>query len=333
MKKNVKEKILEYCNSLGLDLVGFTECRVFDELRGFYESRKDLSLENEFEEKDINKRVNPNHYYNKGKTIISIAFPYLHACEYIDNGFSVYTRGNDYHKVVLEYLEKIAKFIGELGGEAFCFVDSNTLPERYIAYLAGIGFIGKNNMLITEKYGSYVFLGEIITDLKIENSTNLTFESLNNFINCGECSICHNECPTKAINNERKNSNICLSYITQKKDIDDIWFDKLEGRIFGCDSCQKLCPYNEKAKKSSLMEFYPLDFMNEDDSNKVIYINNEEFKNKLKITSCGWRGKNIIIRNSLIRNYEENKKEFEDIRFQSPYLKDYLDRLYGKSNL
>lgn len=96
-------------------------------------------------------------YMEEGKTIISIAFPYLWVENNIENGFSKYTKGFDYHRVVKKYLDRICDFIKSNGGEAISFVDSNTLPERYIAYLSGVGFIGRNNMIITEKYGSYVF--------------------------------------------------------------------------------------------------------------------------------------------------------------------------------
>ena len=125
----------------------------------------------------------------EGKTIISIAFPYLHDQEHFDNGFSLYTRGNDYHRVLKDYLDKICEFIILRGGKAISFVDSNTLPERYIAYLAGVGFIGKNNMLITKEYGSYVFLGEIITDLEMYDDDNGNFEELMKYKECGECAI------------------------------------------------------------------------------------------------------------------------------------------------
>lgn len=333
MKKNYKQMILDYCNTLGIELVGFTECRVFNELRGFYLERKNLSLQNEFEEEDIEKRINPNSYYKEGKTIVSIAFPYLHSYKYIDNGFSVYTRGRDYHEVVNEYLEKICTFIKSLGGEAYRFVDSNSLPERYIAYLSGLGFIGKNNLLITKKYGSYVFLGEIITNIEIENSTNRTFEDINRFSECGNCEICYKECPTKAINKHRKNANICLSYITQKKEIDNEWMERLDGRVFGCDSCQKICPYNLEAEKSNIKEFYPFEFMNREDTDDLINLNNFEFKESIKKTSCGWRGKNVIIRNALIKKALHNNKKIIGIKFQSPYLKEYLNRLSEKDNL
>ena len=101
---------MSYCNSLGLTNIGFIRCRKFSELeKTFYENRKKLNIQNEFEEEDIQKRINPNHYMEEGKTIISIAFPYLHDKEYFDNGFSLYTRGNDYHRVLKGYLDK--KFV------------------------------------------------------------------------------------------------------------------------------------------------------------------------------------------------------------------------------
>ena len=89
---DIKGQIVKYCADLGLDLIGFTPCREFSELRKFYNYRKDEGLENEFEEVDIEKRINPNHYMQEGKTIISIAFPYMHVGVYNSNGFSLYTR-------------------------------------------------------------------------------------------------------------------------------------------------------------------------------------------------------------------------------------------------
>ena len=148
-----KEEIKAFCKSLGLDTIGFIECRKFQELRDFYIYRKENNLENEFEEKDIEKRINPNMYLEEGKTIISIAFPYCSSEDFNcnNNGFSIYTKRYDYHRVVKKYLDEICKFIESLGGKAVGLVDSNSLPERYIAYLCGIGFIGKNNMIITKK--------------------------------------------------------------------------------------------------------------------------------------------------------------------------------------
>ncbi|MGG7177989.1 tRNA epoxyqueuosine(34) reductase QueG [Clostridium paraputrificum] len=324
---DLKEEILVYCSKLGITNVGLIKSRRFDELRDFYENRKALNLQNEFEEDDIEKRINPNHYMEEGKTIVSIAFPYLSGEEYKENGFSVYTRGYDYHKVVRGYLDKICDFIISKGGKALAFVDSNTLPERYIAYLSGIGFIGKNNMLITKEYGSYVFLGEIITDLEIYDEDKGDFNSLIDYKECGDCTICYEECPTKSINKNRKNSNICLSYLTQKKDLMDWEMKALDGRIFGCDSCQKECPFNKGRKLSSIESFKPLEFMNDDNLDYIINMGNSDFKESLKNTSCGWRGKNVLKRNAIIRKALYKKENIEDIKSESDYIKKYIDRL------
>lgn len=245
-----KYKIIKYCNELGLDTIGITSCRKFKELEELFQLRKNKGYENEFEEKNIDKRINPKIYMEGGKAIISIAFPYMFNNEFDSKFyFSKYTMGKDYHLVISNYLKKICMFIESLGGEAKYFVDSNFLPERHIASLSGIGFIGKNNMIITKKYGSYVFLGEIITNLELEEDKPVEY-------GCGNCSLCLQECPTGSIKGNFNNPNICLSYITQKKDLEDVWLSKLNGRIFGCDSCQKICPYNKKVNCSSIKNLY-----------------------------------------------------------------------------
>jgi epoxyqueuosine reductase len=319
---DLKKSIKDYSSSLGLDAIGFCKCRVFDELKPFYEERRNKGLENEFEEKDIAKRINPFYYMEEGKTIISVAFPYLFSTDAQDESyFSVYTLGNDYHSVVKEYLKRICSYIENLGGKAMYFVDSNSLPERYIAYLSGIGFIGKNNMIITEKYGSYVFLGEIITDLEIEADNPIQSK-------CGDCTCCIKECPTKSINKAGNCPNVCLSYITQKKEIEDIWFEKFKGRMFGCDSCQTVCPHNKNVNLSNLLEFEPYSFMKNISLKELVNIDNNSFKEKYSKTSCGWRGKNVLQRNAIINAaYKGGLLGIDIGSIKSPYVLDYYHRL------
>ena len=152
------------------------------------------------------------------------------------------------------------------------------------------------------------------------------FNEIEKFKECGQCDICYKECPTKSINEIKKNPNICSSYITQKKDLSDIEIKLLKGKIFGCDMCQNKCPYNEDVKFSNIGEFKPLDFMEE--SNCEIYagINNKAFKENILITSCGWRGKNIIKRNAIIRLHNEGR-DIKKYKGDSPYLNDYIERL------
>lgn len=323
----LKEEIIRYCETLGLDLVGFIKCRTFNELNDFYINRKEENLENEFEETNIEKRINPNYYMNDGKTIISIAFPYLHNVNYIDNGFSLYTRGQDYHKVLEKYLKQICSFIESMGGKAESFVDSNFLPERYIAYLSGIGFIGKNNMLITKRYGSFIFLGEIITNLSIECKDARHISEIKEFKECGKCNICYKQCPTKAINSLKNNCNICMSYITQKKEIEDKFLKLINGRIWGCDTCQVCCPYNKEISFSNISEFYPVKFMESINTDNMIRLNNKDFKETFKLTSCGWRGKNVLIRNSLIKKHFFEKDNIGIYKFDSNQLQEFKNRL------
>lgn len=323
----LKQKIEAFCQSIGLDVVGFIPCREFSELKPFYEYRQQENLQNEFEEKDLEKRINPLSYMENGKTIISIAFPYYDQEneEHIDNGFSVYTKRLDYHRVVKKYLEEICSYIESLGGEALSFVDSNALPERYIAYLAGIGFIGKNNMIITKKYGSYVFLGEIITNLEITCEDQRSFDEIAKYQECGQCKSCIGECPTKSINEKKINPNICLSYITQKKEISHQEIKLLKGNIFGCDFCQLECPYNQNTSNHVLEEFKSLDYMN-DEVTTFAGMDNAYFKGKISPTSCGWRGKNVIKRNAIIHMHQKGE-EIQQFKGESPYINEYIDRM------
>jgi len=321
-----KEEIIGFCKKNGLDIIGFSECRIFHELSPYFDKRKKRGLENEFEESSVDKRINPFLYMLGGKTIISIAFPYLYNIDKNQRTyFSKYTLGRDYHIVAIKYMENICKLIEGMGAKAISLVDSNALPERYIASLSGVGFIGKNNTLITEKYGSYVFLGEIITDLVVEPDKPLKQK-------CGNCEICLEACPTNSIVSGElginNNANICLSYITQKKDIEDSWFDKLNGRIFGCDTCQRGCPCNKEIEFSTIEELKPYEYMEKVDSKILMNIDNQLFKDKYKITSCGWRGKNIIKRNAIISAIcIEKSKIISGEKDTSPYIRDYYYRL------
>lgn len=322
---DLDKKIRDYIKSLGLDTFGVTKCRKFEEIKERLEIKRKLKLENPFEEKDIEKRINPFLLYEDGKSIISIAFPYLYPNKGEENPyFSKYTMGLDYHLVVKSYLNKILEYIKSLGGDGISLVDSNPLPERYIAKLCGVGFIGKNNMVITEKYGSYIFLGEIITNVTMKYDIPMDNK-------CEQCVKCIEGCPTKALNPNRKNSNICLSYITQKKDLEEKWFKIIDKRLFGCDTCQNHCPYNEGVQYSNIEEFRPKNFMEKPDLEEIAMLNKKQFQEKYKTTSCGWRGKNILQRNALIVSYNCNYKlKIESQDINSPYVKEYYEKINNK---
>lgn len=297
---STKQDIIKYCNKLGIDCIGFTNKEAYKSF----------------------EKTDPFTLLPKAETIISIAFPYKYEVNNPSKAFfSRYTLGKDYHRVVSSYLKDICEYIGKIGGSTIYFSDNNILPERHIANVSGVGFIGKNNMLITKKYGSFVFLGEIITDLELEAERKL--ETL-----CNECEKCLKACPTAAINKQRCNFNICLSYITQEKQIEDSYLAKFKGRLFGCDSCQEACPYNMQGEYSKIEEFRPLNFMESPDLEELIYLDNNTFKEKYSCTAAAWRGKNILTRNALINYINQNGEENIKLeQIKSPYIKDYYYRL------
>ncbi len=187
-------------------------------------------------------------------TVIVACFPYLlDDSEYENRNISKYAVVTDYHKVALARLEKAAETLRRVypDNHFSAFADNSPIPEVRAACAAGLGVRGINTLLITEKYGSYVFIGEIVTDLKIETKDN-------EYKNCIGCKKCISSCPSKAISDSAFNEKACLSAITQKKgELSDEEKKLLKecGCVWGCDICQDVCPMNKNAAKTEIKEF------------------------------------------------------------------------------
>ena len=168
---------------------------------------------------------------------------------------SRYALGRDYHKVVRKRLAKIArKLVTATGGTHRAFVDSAPVLERPIAEKAGLGWIGKNTLILNRDAGSFFFLGEIFTDIPFEVSEPKDKE------HCGSCSSCITLCPTGAIVGPRElDARLCISYLTiELKGSIPLELRPLVGnRIFGCDDCQLVCPWNRFAPKTEVTDFAP----------------------------------------------------------------------------
>jgi epoxyqueuosine reductase len=167
-----------------------------------------------------------------------------------------YARGADYHAVLRKPLDELAAYVCSLGGGgggagggggddilARAFVDAGPVPERELAQRAGIGWIGKNTMLIDPQRGSYTFLATVLTNLDL--AVDLPFEA----DRCGSCQRCLEACPTGAFPRERVlDSRLCISYLTieHKGKIDEDVAARMGNWVFGCDVCQDVCPWNIK---------------------------------------------------------------------------------------
>jgi len=169
---------------------------------------------------------------------------------------SRYALGRDYHKLIRSRLAKLAKRIEtELGGGQYrAFVDSAPVLERGIAERAGLGWIAKNAMLINDKAGSYFFLGEIYTDIPFPADPPKTDK------HCGSCTACLSACPTNAfVGPYVLDARRCISYLTIEHagSIDPALRPLMGNRIFGCDDCQLVCPWNKFAKPTDERDFSP----------------------------------------------------------------------------
>ncbi len=310
---------------MGLDAHGFMKVQTLYSSINYFRERNEKGYATSFEEKDLVLKIDLSSEMKSAKTIISVAFPYYYDSYLHDKGyFSLYTLGKDYHLVVKDYLEKVAEVIREFGYEAQVFSDNNGLPERYIAYTSGVGEVGRNHMLVTKDYGSYVFLGEILTNLEMETSER-PLDELFNYGVCGTCENCLKACPTKILGEELYDTHRCMSYITQNKEVSDQDMLLFKGRLFGCDTCQRVCPLNQEVKSRVMEEFEPREYMKYPDLDTLLNLTNLEF-NKYRETSSGWRGKKLLQRNALI----ELKRRGESVgqeRVNTKYLKAYLDRL------
>jgi len=325
IEEQVKKLLIEKIESLGLRDYGFMKVKLLSSSEEYFKRRLELGDQTTFEESEIHKKIDLSTEMPAGKTIVSIAFPYHYDSEISKEGyFSMYTLGKDYHLVLKEYLEEIASVLRKYGYEAMCFADNNALPERYIAYVSGVGEIGRNHMLITKDYGSKVFLGEIITNLEVETAEK-DFREIENHEICGTCVNCIKACPTKILGETYYDTHRCMSYITQNKEVSDEDLKLFKGRLFGCDTCQLVCPLNKDLQTSPIMEFEPRDYMKQPNLLNLVSLSNEEFK-KYKETSAGWRGKKLLQRNAMIELMRKGRR-IDETMLGTAYLKSYYHRL------
>lgn len=313
-----KEYIISKSKEIGIDIVGFTNANEFEELRNFLELRRKKQYQTEFEELDIEKRISPKKILETGKSIIVIGVPY-----YIDtidsNGHRDYnlkgklsksSLGLDYHIILKDKMEKLIESIKEEYDdfEYATGVDTTPLIDRYLAKKSGVGWYGKNSNIINDRYGSFIFIGYIITNLEIE-------EDLEAIEKCEDCEICIRSCPVGAIKqNYELNARRCISYLTQtKNEISYELRDKMAKSMYGCDICQLVCPKNIEMIANSKKTLNSQEISEYIDIEELFQMSNKNFKQKYGHIAFSWRGKNIIKRNGIITI--GNSKKMENMKF------------------
>ena len=289
-----KEKIIKFFKDRGIDTVGVAGVGPYYDLKEVLQDKVNKGLITGMEEPDLEKRTNPKLIMENAESIIVCAFPYYLGNEYESNIYK-YCYGRDYHLVVKEILTEICEEIKnqESYFEYKIFTDNGPLVDRYLAYLSGIGYYGINNNIITDKYGSYVFIGYIVNNLSLE------YDKPNNKT-CMNCNKCVKYCPGNALEgNYKMDPKKCLSYLTQKKeDLSEEELKKIKDNkmIFGCDICQDVCPHNKNIESTKIEQFKN-NIITKLDEEEINSISNKEFKRRYGDRAFSWRGRKIIKRN------------------------------------
>lgn len=297
------KKLKEFCKEIGLKCVGIAGIGPYNTLERIIKYKLANGYITGMEEPIIENRINPKNTMENAESIIVCAFPY-YIGDVEDSNLSKYCYGKDYHIVAREMLQQICDYLEKeiKGFEYKIFVDNGPLVDRHLAYLAGIGYFGVNNNIITDEYGSYVFIGYIINNYQFKADEPLPKS-------CIKCGKCVKYCPGNAIlGNFELNPKRCLSYITQKKgelSQEEIYVLRENKKIFGCDVCQDVCPHNKNAPLTEIKEFtekniFKLNY------EEISELSNKEFKRKYGDRAFSWRGKGIIKRN--LEVIEKNQK-------------------------
>ncbi|MBN2890919.1 MAG: DUF1730 domain-containing protein [Bacteroidales bacterium] len=251
----------------------------------------------------LNIKVPQNNYSTL--VVLGLAYPKrIKKSNESETYASFYTFGEDYHKVlknrILEVMEKLS-FKYELG------VDNHPHDERLAASLAGIGYFAKNQLIINQDYGSYIFLGLVFIDTEIDQELILPITD-----SCGDCRICLDACPTSALTENGYDFNKCISFYNQSKRILNDFEINANYCLFGCDICQLVCPknINIKTKIHPEFEFSGKEAVKYED---LFLLSERQFKEKYKDMAYLWKGKTILTRNALTILLRQKNPLYNDL--------------------
>ena len=306
--KNKRTKIIKTeAEKFGFISCGISKAEFLEDQASNLEKwlKKNYNGKMSYMERNFDKRLDPRKLVQDSKSVISLSFNYYTKKKQLDpNSFKVskYAFGNDYHFVIKNKLNKLLSSLKNKIGDfnARVFVDSAPVMERAWAERSGLGWIGKNTLMISKKKGSYFFLAEIICDLELDYDIQV-------MDHCGTCTACIDACPTDAIIKPYVlDSNKCISYLTieLKDSIPKQFENKMQDWIFGCDICQDVCPWNKFSKENEHALFQPSDKFLNMKKNDWIELTEETFKKVFKnspIKRANFKGlkKNIsFIKNS-----------------------------------
>ncbi len=281
----IKENALK----CGFNLCGSAHCREMTEHKKFLQNylANNYNAGLGYLERNFDKRLDPRALMPGAKSIIVCAVSHNNLAwrEQKNSTYKIasYALAKDYHGTIRVMLNQLLTTIKSKFPEvnARVFVDTAPLLEKAWAVEAGIGWIGKNSLLITPEFGSFINIGEIVLDIELEEYSK---SYTNN--HCGNCTRCIDQCPNSAIVAPKVlDARRCISRLTVEKNIGECESDyPTHDWLFGCDMCQSVCPFNEKAKTFTNNEFAPVIETAKLTNQYIESLTNDEFKEIFKET-------------------------------------------------
>ncbi len=287
--KYLNKEIIDISKKLGFELIGFCHIEYFKDLETILKLQETLNYKTPFQVGEIGKKTFKKDSIYKSAIVLGLTYNKINIkLKENEVHFSSVAVGTDYHKILNKKLKFISSYLEDKNYKTFIGVDNNIYDERYLAYKAGLGFYGKNGLLINDKYGSFFYIGVILTDASFNYNTPLDKS-------CLGCNKCVEVCPTKAINKTGiLNGNKCLSYLTQKKNLTLEESKYINNCVYGCDICSNICPHNKDIPLSNNFKSDGVELIETD---KFLKLSDEEYNYVYKNNSSYWRGKKIIDRN------------------------------------
>lgn len=286
MRHSNEQRIRERAGELGFDAVGFAaaDCALDDDFAR-YQAFVDAGLHGSMgwlaEHRDVRRRVDTADVLAGARSIVCVGCRYVTDVEPtggVVGGIARYARGQDYHNRTRKQLRKLAAMIRTLsvGVGARPIADTAPVLERAWAARAGLGFVGKNGLLIVPGQGSFVLLGAVVTTLELAPDTPITER-------CGACTRCLDACPTQAfVRPFVLDARRCVSYLTieRRDEIDAGLRDGIGANLFGCDACQDVCPFNASRRASTRdpRPFEPLARWSEVELGAVLRLDDDGFR-------------------------------------------------------
>ncbi|MDK6369947.1 MULTISPECIES: tRNA epoxyqueuosine(34) reductase QueG [Aerococcus] len=307
------EKIRQLAlEEVGMNVVGFTSADDFTHIRQSLEEAEAEGRTTGFEHPVIEERLYPKDLLDGAASIIAFAMAYPNKPLYPKERnrgerrgqFARASWGEDYHSILHRAASDLVQALEERypGIQTKTMVDTGELPDVAVAQRAGIGFIGRNGLIINEEFGSFIYLGEIITNLPLVPDAPKANA-------CGDCTRCLDFCPTGALLGEGKmNAKVCISYLTQTKGYIPQAFRRQVGhQIYGCDICQQVCPYNQHVDSHYHAAMEPERDQVEPLLKPMLTLSNREFKEQFGHLAGAWRGKKPLQRNAILAlaNYRD----------------------------